>query len=355
MTRSARLARYGVVITATFAWLLSCGGSGLSRIDGPVSESGAASEVAKRLCREWRRCDCGELAGVPLTNCETGMRFAFESLQQDAQESGLTYDGDCLARKLNAMLDRGCDPLDPFDTGFGCSDDSCAVYSGTKSEGEDCDGSFGSSDCEPGLSCLGTCEDPCSSRGGILDEGDRCSDDTGALGTCRPPGLVCDPDSGLCVTLPTDGEPCAQNQCAEDHYCDPRMTEATCRTAKAAGASCELPIECASRDCADGTCTALPGAGSPCLQNVVLGCADGLGCVDGTCVEAPGENEPCPEPTSGSAVLCAPGLVCGGKLCATAPKTPGCNECDEPPDRCVVRVCTPEPPAVCADSGGLLF
>lgn len=365
----------------------ACGGSsgGQKPIEGPVSEGSAAGEVAKRLCRQWRQCDCGDLAGVSLDGCEAGMRFAFQARLEDAKDEGLSFDGDCLARKLNAMVERGCAPFDPATAAPGCNDEPCQIFHGSVAEGGECDGRFGTSECAQGLVCFDTCQEPCAQGGATnLGEGEVCVDASGSRGQCAPP-LTCDPDSGRCRALPADGEPCLQSQCAEGHYCDPRPAEPTCRTHVPVGQACTLATECASLSCEGSTCqplpgtgepcvvgcegdlvcapdetgmrrcASLPGSGEPCLQGVITACAEGLGCVDGTCRNAPGEDEPCLTPTGGSTVRCAEGLVCGGKLCSTAPRTPGCDECAEPLDRCVVQVCIVEPPAVCADSGGLLL
>src|SRR5690606_3327740 len=107
--------------------------------DGPVSEESAPGQVSKRLCAEYRRCGCGNLAGVSLSGCEQGMQFAYQATIEDAQTEGLTYDGECMSRRLNAMLERGCEST----TGVfpGCGPENCLIYHGNKQEGEDCDGS----------------------------------------------------------------------------------------------------------------------------------------------------------------------------------------------------------------------
>src|SRR5690606_32776846 len=91
--------------------LASCGDDegSLAPLDGPVSEESAPGQVSKRLCAEYRRCGCGNLAGVSLSGCEQGMQFAYQATIEDAQTEGLTYDGECMSRRLNAMLERGCE------------------------------------------------------------------------------------------------------------------------------------------------------------------------------------------------------------------------------------------------------
>jgi len=116
-----------------------------------------------------------------------------------------------------------------------------------------------------------------------------------------------------------------------------------------------MDLECVSLSCTDGACAALPEAGEPCLANVVKPCADGLGCVDGSCVEPPGAGEPCLDPTSGSAVVCQEGLICGAAQCSVTPSAPGCDDCQDPDGNCIVQFCQTPPAAVCSDNGGLLF
>src|SRR5690606_27813204 len=114
---------------------------------------------------------------------------------------------------------------------------------------------------------------------------------------------------------------------------------------------CDGDLICAS-DGTQTTCVAAPASGEPCLGQLnVMRCAEGLACIDDVCGDPPGEGEAC---LNNSLTPCAEGLVCGGALCSQKPDSPGCDECDDP-DFGVVTVCQQPPPAVCADSGGLLF
>ena len=100
-------------------------------------------------------------------------------------------------------------------------------------------------------------------------------------------------------------------------------------------------------------CAVLPGEGVACLGGYLDRCQAGLACVENVCRLPPGKGEACRGPEVGVTAMCREGLVCGAKLCSMSPSAPGCSECQT--ENCVVQVCMEEPPAVCGDSGGLLY
>lgn len=339
--------------SAILALFTACG-DGPSRLEGPVPEGKAASKVASRLCHAFRQCGCGEVAGVALDNCGTGLEFAWQGIQEDARSNGWTYDGACLTKRLNALRDRGCETTGTMRQGCGAV--SCQVFHGSVPEGGTCTGRSTASDCRQGLICVGgTCEQPCSGpTTGPLGEGETCREGTRVTGVCEEE-LICHPERGECVARPGEGEACVSNQCAEGLWCDTSSGQRTCRPTQPAGTDCTTPLECMSRACEEGTCAATPEEGEPCATGTGRSCAGGLACVDATCVQPPGEGEACLDSASTPTTQCAGELVCSGRLCSTHPDAPGCDSCTEPPGECLVRVCAPEPPAVCVDSGGLLF
>ena len=207
MPNSKTLSLYGVIFLCLCTAALTACDDEPDRLDGPVAESDAQDEFAERLCYEYENCDCGELAGVALTGCETGMGFAWQASAEDAKEEGLKYDGACLTKRLNAMLDRGCEAASLTQIPF-CSGETCLVFHGTKAEGEECEGGQSRSDCAQGLVCLGTCQVPCANTGFDIAEGEVCQDlEAEFYGLCASP-LLCDPTSGTCLALPVAGEPC---------------------------------------------------------------------------------------------------------------------------------------------------
>lgn len=366
--------------------LFACDGGKPDRLDGPVSESDSQDEVSDRLCYAYEECNCGELAGVSLNGCETGLGFAWQGVTEDARMEGLTYDGDCLSKRLNVMLDRGCETIEPGNSLF-CGEENCLIYHGDKKEGEECEGGVSQANCEQGLVCLGTCQKPCQNTGFDIPEGDLCFDSEIPFSGLCAEGLICDRESGLCASTPGEGETCVQGQCGEGLRCASMGTELQCIVPKATGEACTTATECASAVCtpgdqtcgdfpavgemcvgycADGatcaiaadaqqlTCQTIPAKGEPCLTQTLEACADGLVCLNDTCSDPPGEGKSCVS-TNGLPVQCAGDLICGAKLCSLDSSVEGCDECDAGDESCVVQVCVQNPPAVCGDSGGLLF
>ncbi len=381
-------------LTAALAFvaLLGCKGGekdpgeNLQTVDGPVAKEEAGEVTAARVCDAYEACRCGELAGVSLAGCETGLGFSWAGLTDEAESRGLTYDGECVADRINAIAARGCALPDERALPF-CSGETCQVYHGTKADGEECEsvGRF-ASDCAQGLVCLGVCSEPCANFGVDIPEGGVCNDpDSGFAGLCAE-GLLCEPQSGMCVRVPTDGEECLQNfVCAEGHWCSMEGETPTCRPTKATGDPCNSFQECETLNCVDGACAAAPGEGDSCtlgrcaeglvcdasdgapvcialpkmgeacLENPVSRCAEGLTCRDDVCTGKPGDGQSCEPGADGLQVQCKDGLICGVRLCRLSTDAPGCDACadGDEGDSCTVRVCHEIPPAVCGDGGGL--
>ncbi len=170
-------------------------------------------------------------------------------------------------------VDSKCTPL--ATQGAGCSgDSSCAeglfcegnVCAVRKREGEKCsaspqevDAALRGSQCQDGLICQGAGLD---SDGNFLPgtcvkpskEGASCQvyPQTAQifLTGCQS-GLDC--TNGKCALPPTSG-PCNPNySCRSDQaYCS--ASDNTCVTLLPDGADCQIPPECASNNCPDGTC-----------------------------------------------------------------------------------------------------
>lgn len=376
-----------------FIVLTGCGDDDeFVRADGPVSSGDAAETSAEAVCNAYRACGCGDIAGVSLTGCDTGLQFAWQAREEDAKENGLTYDGDCLAKRINAMADRGCALPEVESTPF-CGGETCLIFHGTKQEDEECDGTPSSSDCEQGLICLGTCQKPCANTGFDIGEGEVCQDaEINFYGTCAE-GLICNPEDGLCTAPPEAGETCLQGAiCASGNWCD-FTADQTCAPLIEVGGDCVTPQECTTLTCTDQKCAEAPGEGDACINNCAgelicaiapgsnmalcqappgkgetcltgaLGenCAEGLICnypdglqEPGVCTTRPGLGDSC-EGSGGLGLACEEGAICGVRSCTASPNSPGCDRCEEGDDTCTVRVCTEIPPQVCNDSGGLTY
>ncbi len=333
------------------------------RLDGPVSESDADDEVAERVCYQYEECNCGDFAMVSLTGCETGLQFAWQASSEDAKEDGLTYDGDCLAKRLNAMLDRGCAKPGVGDIPY-CVGETCQIFHGTKAEGEECDGGFSRSDCQQGLICLGTCQVPCANTGVNIEEGQVCRDvDAEFAGVCAE-DLLClpdtdDPNQSFCRAAPALGEDCSQAICAEGLFCDFQNGQ-VCAELVALGGDCIQPLQCESGTCStEMKCVEPPAIGESCIST----CADGAVCMPSaegaSCVAIPQRGDDC---LLQSAIRCAEGLVCIDSKCADQPgKGDSCVSSDNIPVQCKSgsicdgMKCIEIPPAVCSDSGGVLY
>jgi len=249
---------------------------------------------------------------------------------QEAIDTGrVTYDGakvdDCFA----AVSALGCG----IETARVFNEGSCAeVFVGTVDEGGGCVVDVdcaGNNFCDRSAGCPGTCSAP-RTEGGDCEDDDDCVE-----------GLACANDTGKCVARATEGQACGggvQEDCALGLTCagddDETQTPGLCKKnedvfAGALGDPCDLS---ATELCEDGlSCvvTSLDGNGATfaCAEAVASGAACSLGIpdpcptgeycdgidpntgdVDGTCTALPGVGDPCVESFGGQ---CQPGLVCG--------------------------------------------
>jgi hypothetical protein len=144
-----------------------------------VSEAVAAYTVAQVLCQA--RADCGCLGGKSVEACSDLEQANWSIFQTEAQSHGLTYDGACLADKLDVIRDQGCG-----------AENLCALI--------DCRTYYGQLpvDAECGESCPN-----------YLDMASPCD----AASDCGQ-GLVCVEYSGTsCVPLPASSDGIAVGWC----------------------------------------------------------------------------------------------------------------------------------------------
>lgn len=120
-------------------------------------------------------------------------------------------------------------------------------------------------------------------------------------------------NTGVCVLLALEGEPCINGICDEGLWCAPPSFR--CARRSTAGPTCDPAT--ANDACGEGhcdpvtrRCLALPVAGEDCT--IDGRCAEGVFCRDGVCAGPPGVGEPCERFTG---FPCAPGLTCDGALC----------------------------------------
>ncbi|HVY40263.1 MAG TPA: hypothetical protein VHM31_20125, partial [Polyangia bacterium] len=154
---------------------------------------------------------------------------------------------------------------------------------GTGAQGAACSGS---SECQS-RSCSGY-SPTCGTCGALAALGAPCG--TTAAGSCGT-GAICHPKTHVCVPFPLAvahagaGEPC-------DLQGNPPV-------------GCTGQLVCVPKDRTQtaGTCTALPGAGQPCLDGPAARCATGLGCRLSTA-------------DGGRSLICAAPGLCGTLTCA---------------------------------------
>jgi hypothetical protein len=94
--------------------------------------------------------------------------------------------------------------------------------------------------------------------------------------------LVCDFVQNLCVAPPPEGQPCASGTCAEGSWCDTAVVpEGICAPRLALDEMCAGHRQCESGYCPNGFCWPLPLEGDACTGAGV--CAGGLVCNGTTC------------------------------------------------------------------------
>ncbi|MFL5345746.1 MAG: hypothetical protein ACJ8AT_13210 [Hyalangium sp.] len=216
-------------------------------------------------CSTFRGFPCNDSAGL---RCSGGMCVLPGDLNADCVDNN-----GCKTGLL--CVDSKCVPL--AKEGSGCSQDSsCAdglycegdVCVARKREGAKCSGSpqevdaaLRGSQCQEGLTCQGAGLD---SEGNFLPgtcvkptkEGEACQNtpaDVQVYLTGCLSGLNC--TNGRCTLPPSTGscDPNDYYSCRPDQtYCS--LSASTCQTLKPDGAACDIPPECASDNCPDGTC-----------------------------------------------------------------------------------------------------
>lgn len=256
---------------------------------GNVSVEDAPGTISDTVCEQAEGCGCFEGVQITVDSCKMQYSAEWESIIAQGEAAGLTYDGACVGRMLDAFADVGCaTSVDDEDLGGigGCA--PCKFFHGEKGVGDPCQEAvtgYGD-DCAQGLSCdVEQCVDPCATVG----EGEDCSTTACEDGlycnvsfdpmteeqtmTCVRPagegedcmetpcgeGLLCDVETFTCQPTPPppgEGEPC-MGVCAEGNYCDtsePDPTAWVCRAQKGDDEPCESDEECLSWQCEEGAC-----------------------------------------------------------------------------------------------------
>lgn len=213
----------------------------------PIPESEFAERFATAICEQKSACGCA----VDFS-CALDFIGGFQRIHSDGQNLGLTYDGDCAARKLAGLVQaRNCDMASEIDLNLPCSL-NCLVYRGSTVVGQACTSPpalltalFADLCASPGNCSANTCKPPLS----IAADGQPCFD---PLARCKQ-GSTCDfKDSKLCEPLVGEGKPCTGNGvCNPDLYCG---GEGTCIARGLDGAACTTNDQCATLRCTDGKC-----------------------------------------------------------------------------------------------------
>lgn len=214
-------------------------------------------------CSTFRGLRCNDAAGM---RCSGGTCVHPGDLNADCVDnfgckSGLLcVDSKCVPLATEGS---GCSQDSSCAEGLYCENDVCAAR---KREGAKCsaspqevDAALRGSQCQDGLICQGAGLD---SEGNFLSG--TCVKPSKEGETCQIPpqnvqvylsgclsGMDC--GNGKCALPPSSG-PCNQNySCRTDQaYCS--VDDNTCQTLKPDGAACDIPPECASNNCPDGTC-----------------------------------------------------------------------------------------------------
>ena len=224
----------------------------------PIPQAQAAYRLVA-LCTLQIRCRCEAPIWDGHGTCgEAAIGFA-ERWIQEAEASGLAYDGACLRSLLwesgggeEGSPEKDICPVDPVTGEWRPCERECQIFSGDREEGQSCV-SVGRrmSTCVQGLACGvdGVCHSPCSlpEAGGL---GHRCGPSVGDFTTPCSPGLAC--ASGTCVEAAERGGSCGGQPCSQDDYCD----GGTCRVRLDTGQSCLSDETCTGGVCDMGLCAA---------------------------------------------------------------------------------------------------
>jgi len=212
----------------------------------PLPEAEWAERFATAICEQKSACGCE----VDFS-CALDYVAGFASIREDGANIGLTYDGACAARKLAGLVQaRGCDMASAIELSPACALD-CLVYRGPVPIAGACElppqllTAFFADTCAAPGACSGTtCEPPLAT----VADGQPC---VTPLARCEP-GSACDyADSRTCEAQVGAGQ-----SCVGASVCGPRFhcAAGTCVDRLAGGEPCDLPGQCASLRCNDGTC-----------------------------------------------------------------------------------------------------
>lgn len=213
----------------------------------PIPEDAFPERIAELVCAQKAACGCAT-DGDP--SCESFRQYFAEARSVSAS-LGLTYNGLCLARRLQALVHSGCTVQDSFE-GLHCDD--CWTYDGERESGDECDITY-IEDNRVGQQCVNDA-DSCYSVSGKglvclppMAEGGACA----FLGECGP-GLQCD-FSKQCVSAKAD-EPCVgpggdYERCSAGLWCDSIQV---CRTRRAIGEDCTQNEMCETLQCMNDIC-----------------------------------------------------------------------------------------------------
>ncbi len=213
----------------------------------PVPEDEFADRFAATICEQKAACGCDVDFG-----CALDFVDGFERIHTDGQKLGLTYDGDCAARKLAGLVQsRGCDLASAIDLSIPCSL-NCLVYRGPRVVGEACTSppalltALFADLCASPASCNAMmCQPPLA----IAADGQPCFE---PLARCKP-GSACDfKGSKVCEPQVGVGQACTGNGvCSPDSYC---AEDGKCAARGLADAPCTTNDQCATLRCTDAKC-----------------------------------------------------------------------------------------------------
>jgi hypothetical protein len=219
--------------------------------------------------------------GATEAECVTNVRATYAEWQASAQAGGLTYDGACLARKLERLSARGCQTSveierDPREI---CAMDACSVYHGDLAAGEQCARAGRYVNCVSGLSCFAElggdeierCDDACSPRfDTVVGLGEACRDASQHQIAYCERGTACNYANGVCerADVPVGGS-CMYGYCVEGAYCEGMEAPEICYAKRPNGEPCERAEQCASGSCAPERRICIAGMPEICYSNDV--------------------------------------------------------------------------------------
>lgn len=224
-----------------------------------IAEADAPALVAEAVCRAEHECGCRQPAWPDRDTCMEAEVQALEDAAAIAATHDLVYDGECVARRVDAYDDAACAPEVPLDP---CAL-ACKAYVGTVDVGAACERLGITVDvdtCAQGLRCeAGSCVPRCDPAP-PLAEGAVCAKGIEPVGVCEP-ALYCAPDTQRCAPRPAAGDPCPDDACLTSSYCDRADPAApVCRARVPEGDACLVDTQCESDHCDEGGCAPLAAA-----------------------------------------------------------------------------------------------